>query len=162
MSRSWKRLNARYKATPGADKPPVQSIRTSPEAGEAVAGRLRPRPDAAAVDVPGARTGPSAPPPPASSGQGAEEAGGGGGSSRSNFSFDRPRAGAPQRSAGPAPPPPSDPLQPGYRHADGCVTPQWSLVHRGTVRAQPGRARGVACVWGGGGGVLSSDVETRS
>ncbi|EFJ43676.1 hypothetical protein VOLCADRAFT_118968 [Volvox carteri f. nagariensis] len=148
LLRNWRRLNTRFKATEGCTEPPVQCIRTG-EGGEAVGGRLKPRSDVpAVVDVKGA----TAAPPPAAGAAAAAPA-----TSRSTFSFDR----KPKSGGGQPPPPPQqqqqnggggaqwgvgkrdvvemkeeevkDPRQPGYLHSDGCRTPEWVLVHRGTA-----------------------------
>ncbi|KXZ49561.1 hypothetical protein GPECTOR_20g416 [Gonium pectorale] len=128
LSRGWRRLNIKYKGTEGCTEPPVQSIRTA-EGGDSVGGRLRPRADVPGTDVPGAKSGPSVPAPAAAAAtEGARQEGPAkGSSSRSAFSFDRSKDKAQARTQ----PEITDPAQPGYRHADGAVTPEWTLVHRG-------------------------------
>ncbi|KAG2489118.1 hypothetical protein HYH03_012344 [Edaphochlamys debaryana] len=123
LSHSWRRLNTRYKGTEGADTPPVQCIRTA-EGGEAVDGRLKPRPNVPGAEVEGARTAPAT-----SSGKEAvADAAGGAGKpgGRSTFAFGKPKEADKVEA-----PKITDPAQPGFRHPDGGVTPAWSLVHRG-------------------------------
>ncbi|GIL55778.1 hypothetical protein Vafri_11307 [Volvox africanus] len=162
LSRNWRRLNIRYKATEGCVEPPVQCIRTG-EGGEAVEGRLKPRADVPGVKVPGAKGPPSPPLPMAAEANGAPPvaatvsaaAGAKGPSSRSTFSFDRPKDKGTQRREGegvkPQPQEVKNPLQAGYRHDDGAVTPEWTLVYRGQTD--------LAAAWGDAGRGLAVDMQ---
>ncbi|GLI65377.1 hypothetical protein VaNZ11_008931 [Volvox africanus] len=162
LSRNWRRLNIRYKATEGCAEPPVQCIRTG-EGGEAVGGRLKPRADVPGMKVPGAKGPPSAPLPRAAEANGAPSvattvsaaAGANGPSSRSTFSFDKPKDKGTQRCDGEGAKPQiqevKNPLQAGYRHNDGAVTPEWTLVHRGQTD--------LAAAWGDAGRGLAVDMQ---
>ncbi|GLC36093.1 hypothetical protein PLESTB_001381400 [Pleodorina starrii] len=151
LTRNWRRLNSRYKATEGAAEPPVVCVRTG-EGGEAVEGRLKPRADVPGLDVPGAKAA------AADAGAVADAAeGGGGGSakapaSRSAFSFDKQRGQQrSQQQQRQQQEEVKDPSQPGYRHPDGCRTPEWTLVHRGQTD--------LAAAWGDAGRGLALDAS---
>ncbi|GIL76715.1 hypothetical protein Vretifemale_6308 [Volvox reticuliferus] len=160
LSRRWRRLNMRYKATEGCTEPPVQCIRTA-EGGEAIGGRLRPQADVPGVDVPGARGPPSAAAKAEAAGAsltgttGSAAVGAKAPASRSTFSFDRPKDKGAQRGGGVGamqqPEGVKNPLQAGYRHDDGAVTPEWTLVYRGQTD--------LAAAWGDAGRGLTMDMQ---
>ncbi|MEW5298815.1 MAG: hypothetical protein WDW38_000444 [Sanguina aurantia] len=141
LNRAFKVVkNLKFKTSEGVDRPPVLSIRTTAVDGKAstpgelmrpVSGSSGPAPatlpltSASLASALGGDLSGSA-----EAGAGAGSAGGGGGPAiRSNFSFGQTEKGSSKGASAAK----QDPSQPGFLHSTGEVTPDWTLVHRGTI-----------------------------